>query len=251
MPMNPQAAAELLLAARREHRRILLPADLRPADFTESYAIQGAVERGLGGVPVAWKVGAADARSTPSAAPIYDVMASPACIESGKLHMLGVEAEVAAVFTSDLPARDAPYDEDEVMAAVRELRVVIEICDSRLADWQSADDATKLADHQLNFALVVGDAVPNPHALNFSRLAVRTLVDGKVLKEGVGTHAVGNPLRLLPWLANHVRTRGGIRAGTIATLGAWLGLHVVQPGSEVTVEFPALGQARVTFPGKK
>lgn len=247
MPTNPQAAADLLIAARREHRRISLPADLRPTDFTEAYAVQAAVERGIGAAPVAWKVGAPDATSTPSAAPIYDVMASPARIESGRLHMLGVEAEVAAVFTSDLPARDVPYNEDEVMAAVRELRVVIEVCDSRLADWQSADDATKLADHQLNFALVVGDAVSNPHSLDFSRLGVRTLVDGSVLKEGVGTHAVGNPLRLLPWLANHVRARGGIRAGTIATLGAWLGLHVVQPGSQVTVEFPALGKASVTF----
>jgi 2-keto-4-pentenoate hydratase len=247
MSKNTQAAADLLVSARREHRRITLPANLRPADFTEAYAIQSAVERELGATPVAWKVGAPDAKSTPSAAPIYEVISSPARIEAGKLHMIGVEAEVAAVFTGDLPARDAPYSEAEVMTAVQELRVVIEVCDSRLSDWQTADDATKLCDHQLNFALVVGDAVKNPNALDYSQLAVRTLVDGKVLKEGIGTHAVGNPLRLLPWLANHARTRGGIRAGTIATLGAWLGLHVVQPGSEVTVEFPALGKASVSF----
>lgn len=247
MPTDPQAAADLLVAARREHRRVALPPSLRPTNFTDAYAIQRAVERAIGTSPVAWKVGAPDAKSTPSAAPIYDVLTSPARIESHKLHMLGVEAEVAAVFTSDLPVREVPYTDDEVTAAVQELRVVIEVCDSRLADWQSADDATKLADHQLNFALVVGDAVADPHSLDFGRLAVRTMVDGKVLREGVGTHAVGNPLRLLPWLANHVRTRGGIRAGTIATLGAWLGLHVVQPGSEVTVEFPTLGKASVTF----
>lgn len=247
MPNNPQAAADMLVVARREHRRVELPPALRPVDFSEAYAIQRAVEQSMGASPVAWKVGAPDARSTPSAAPIYDVMASPARIDSNRLHMLGVEAEVAAVFTRDLPARDAPYTDDEVIAAVEELRVVIEVCDSRLADWQSADDATKLADHQLNFALVVGDAVKAPHSLDFGRLAVRTVVDGKLLKDGIGTHAVGNPLRLLPWLANHVRTRGGIRAGTIATLGAWLGLHVVRPGSEVTVEFPTLGKAGVTF----
>lgn len=247
MSTDLQAAADLFLAARREHRRIALPPALRPADFTEAYAIQRAVEHALGKSPVAWKVGAPDAKNTPSAAPIYDVMASPARIESHKLHMLGVEAEIAAVFTDDLPARETPYSDEEVTAAVEELRVVIEVCDSRLSDWQSADDATKLADHQLNFALVVGDAVHTPHALDFSRLAVRTVVDGRVLKEGVGTHAVGNPLRLLPWLANHLRTRNGIRAGTIATLGAWLGLHVVQPGAEVTVEFPGLGKASVTF----
>jgi 2-keto-4-pentenoate hydratase len=250
--MSPdlQAAADLLLAARREHRRIILPATLRPRDFASAYALQAAVERGLGLEPVAWKVGAPDARSTPSAAPIYDLLPSPARIASAGLHMIGVEAEVAAVFTSALPPRDAPYSDEEAMAAVQELRVVIEVCDSRLADWQTADDATRLADHQLNVALVVGDAVQRPHEIDFGRLGVRTWVDGKVLKEGAGTHAVGNPLRLLPWLANHVRSRGGLRAGTIATLGAWLGLHIVQPGADVVVEFPTLGKASVTFPAQ-
>lgn len=248
MSTNAQAAADLLLTARREHRRIVIPPALRPTNVAEAYAIQAAVEHGLGASVRAWKVGAADASSTPSAAPIYDLLPSPARIDARRLHMIGVEAELAAVFARDLPARDQPYGDDEVLEAVAEVRVVIEVCDSRLADWQTADDATKLADHQLNVALVVGDAAHDPHALDYPRLAVRTRVDGQLLKEGVGTHAVGNPLRLLPWLANHARGRGGLSAGTIATMGAWLGLHLVQPGAEVEVEFPAIGSARVSFP---
>ena len=131
-----------------------------------------------------------------------------------------------------------PYSDDAVFSAVSEIRIVIEVCDGRFEDWEAADDFTKLADHGLNFALVVGVASAHPASLDYERLAVRTLVDGKVIKEGVGTHAVGNPLRLLPWLANHARARGGLSAGTIVTMGAWLGLHVVQPGAEVTVNFP-------------
>ena len=134
-----------------------------------------------------------------------------------------------------------------MFSAVSEIRIVIEVCDGRFEDWEAADDFTKLADHGLNFALVVGVASAHPASLDYERLAVRTLVDGKVIKEGVGTHAVGNPLRLLPWLANHARARGGLSAGTIVTMGAWLGLHVVQPGAEVTVEFPAIGSAQVAF----
>lgn len=244
-----QTAADLLLGARRDHKRIVLPNPLRPVTLDQAYAIQAAVERGLGRTPSAWKVGAPDASSTPSAAPIYDVLASPARIDPARLHMIGVEAELAAVFGRDLPARTSAYGDDEVLAAVQAVHVVIEVCDSRMEDWQAADDATKLADHGLNFALVVDDAMADPMSIAYERLAVRTLVDGRVIKEGIGTHAVGNPLRLLPWLANHARTRGGIRAGTIATMGAWLGLHVVRPGAEVTVEFPAIGRAMVAFGG--
>lgn len=248
MSVDLHAAAALLLGARRDHRRVVLPHELRPANFAQAYVIQNAVELGLGRAPIAWKVGAPDARSTPGAAPIYEVLASPARIDAERLHMIGVEAELAAVFGRDLPARASAYSDEEVLSAVQEVRVVIEVCDSRIEGWQAADDATKLADHQLNFALVTGDAAQNPRALDYGKLAVRTLVDGRMIKEGVGTHALGNPLPLLPWLANHARLRGGLRTGTIATMGAWLGLHTVQPGAEVTVEFPAIGSAKVSFP---
>lgn len=247
MSQDIQAAANLLLGARRDHRRVVLTHELRPADFAEAYAIQSAVERGLGLTPLAWKVGAPNAHATPSAAPIYDVLTSPASIDAARLHTIGVEAEVAAVFGRDLPPRPSPYLDDEVLSAVKEVRVVIEVCDSRIEGWEAADDLSKLADHGLNFALVVGDATTTPMSIDYKQLAVRTLVDGKVIKQGVGTHAVGNPLALLPWLANHARTRGGLRSGTVVTMGAWLGLHMVQPGSTVTVEFPAIGSATVAF----
>lgn len=247
MSVHHQAITDLLLRARRDHRRSVVPNELRPTNAEAAYAIQSAVERALGRTAIAWKVGAPNATATPSAAPIYDVLSSPARIAPSGLHTLGVEAEVAAVFGSALPARAAAYGDDEVLAAVKEIRVVIEVCDSRIAGWESADDFTKLADHGLNYALVVGDAISYPRKLDYASLAVRTLVDGKVWKEGVGTHTVGNPLILLPWLANHARTRGGIRAGTVVTMGAWLGLHVVEPGATVTVEFPAIGSAQVAF----
>lgn len=247
MSIDTQTIAEQLFRARQEHRRVVLSGP-RPASAEEAYAVQQAVGRLLGRTAIAWKVGAPDAHTTPNAAPIYEVLQSPARIAANRLHMIGVEAEIAAVFASDLPMRETPYSADEVMAAVEMVRVAIEVCDSRLADWQSADDATKLADHQLNFALVVGDGTRAFEGIDYARLQVRTLVDGQLLKAGTGTHAVGNPLVLLPWLANHARTRGGIAKGAIATTGAWLGMHTVAPGADVRVEFPAIGSARVSFP---
>lgn len=247
MTSSIQAAADMLLQARTSRSRITLPDECRPADADAAYAIQAIVEGALGRSPVAWKVGAPDAHSTPSAAPIYDVVQSGAHFRAGAGDLIGVEAELAAVFGRELPARNQPYAADEVNASISEVRVVIEVCDSRIAEWQRADDATKLADHGLNLALVVGTGVTNPLALDCTKLEVRTLFDGEMVKQGIGTHAVGNPFLLLPWLANHARLRGGIRAGTVVTLGAWLGLHTVEPGTTVTVAFPAIGKAEAAF----
>jgi len=250
MTPSLKEAGSLLAAARRSGTRIVLPHPLRPGNAAEAYAVQDAIGAALyptGAVAHGWKVGAPDAVTEPNAAPIYDVIPAPARIPAARMNMIGVETEIAAVFTAGLPPRPAPYGAEEVMNAVSELRVVIEVCDSRLQDWTAVSDFTKLADHQLNFALAVGDAITRFRQIDFRSVAVRTVVNGTTLKEGVGCHAVGNPLTLLPWLANHARTRGGLVAGAVVTTGAWLGLHLVEPGAKVQAEFPGLGQAEVQF----
>ena len=60
--------------------------------------------------------------------------------------------------------------------------------------------------------------------------------------------SLDDPAILLPWLANHAATRGGLRRGTVVTTGSWLGMHFVEPGVEVTVEFAGIGRAAVSFP---
>ncbi|MCC6532884.1 MAG: fumarylacetoacetate hydrolase family protein [Burkholderiales bacterium] len=247
--MDILRAAQILADARAQGRRIVLPAELRPRTAAQAYAVQDEVARLLGKTARAgWKVGAPDGRTEPTAAPIFDVLASPARINARGLHMIGVEAEIAVVFKAALPPRASAYTESEVMAALDELCVAIEVCDSRLADWESAEGATKLADHQLNFALVRGSGRRDYAPIDCATLEVRTWVNGALLKQGTGTHAVGNPLGLLPWLANHARERGGLAANTVVTTGAWLGMHMVEPAAEVVVEFPAVGRAQVSFP---
>jgi len=250
MTSNVVQAAALLGGARRNGTRVRLPPELAPRSASDAYAIQDAIGAALspGGAPIrGWKVGAPDAHTEPSAAPIYQVLPGPARIAAAKLAMIGVETEIAALFERALPPRDTPYGTAEVFGAVGELRVAIEICDSRLENWSCASDYAKLADHQLNFALVLGDAISPFDSIDFRAIAVRTIVNGTTLKAGVGCHAVGNPLQLLPWLANHARLRGGLHAGTAVTTGAWLVMHLVEPGTTVVAEFQTLGRAQVEF----
>lgn len=243
--------AALLARARRDRRRVTLQQSARPADLAEAYALQDAIGRDLvqdGAAPSGWKVGAPHASAVPTAAPIYSVLRSPARIHASHLTMIGIEAEIAFAFGAGLPARAAPYSDAEVFAAVRALCVAIEVCDSRLEDWQAADDLTKLADHSLNYALVIGDERTDFRTVDFGAQAVRTLADGRILKEGVGCHALVDPRVLLPWLANHAAGRGGLKAGAVVTTGSWLGMHFVAPGASVEVQFPGIGEATVAFP---
>ena len=90
-------AVDLIARARAEGRRIRLPAELRPRDAGEAYALQAAVDAALAAPATApaWKVGAPDARSEPNAAPIYEVLASPARVAAARMTMHAVEAEIS------------------------------------------------------------------------------------------------------------------------------------------------------------
>jgi 2-keto-4-pentenoate hydratase len=198
-----------------------------------------------------WKVGAKTPTATPTCAPLLagHVIDGPATFRAGSMNMLGVEAEVAFRFGRDLPASDTAPDEATILDAVASAHVVMEVVDTRLADWKALDPLWPLTDNGMNKALVVGSAFDGWRGLDYDRQPVELVVDGKALVAGNGGNTGGSPLRLLCWLAGHVVTmRGGLRAGQIVTTGSWVGLRFVDPGAEVAARFAGLGETRVTFP---
>jgi len=244
-------AAEAIAGARIAGHRIRLAPGLRPTTVAEGYAVQRAVtgllEARAGLRVCGWKVGAPDAKTKPNASPILRVIRSPARMDPAKFGMIGVEAEIAIVFGADLPPRAAAYSAAEVRAAITQIVAAIEVCDARMEDWQDATDPLKLADHQLNVALVTGSGIAAAAAPDFTRQAMTMRVNGQIAKEGIGCHALGDPLALLPWIAGHAAGAGGLRSGDTVTTGAWLGMHFVEPGATVEVEFPGIGTAAATF----
>jgi 2-keto-4-pentenoate hydratase len=164
------------------------------------------------------------------------------------MHMLGVEAEVAFRFGRDLPAAATAPSREAVLDAVASAHVVMEVVDTRLANWRDLDPLWPLADNGMNKALVIGPAFADWRGLDYDLQPVKLLVDRKPVVDRNGGNTGGSPLRLLAWLAGHVVTaRGGLRAGQIVTTGSWVGLHFVEPGAEVAAQFPGLGETRVTF----
>jgi 2-keto-4-pentenoate hydratase len=247
-------AAALLLAARHHHQPLAeLPDDCRPRIRAQAYAVQNLVAAALwadrGGV-TGWKTGAPNPEVEPIAAPIGAplIHASGAILPAGDFHLRGIEGELAYRLGRDLPPVAAGYDRVAVEAAIASIHPAIEIVDARLAAGNTADALSKLADFQINGALIVGEGLVDWRRIEPLRQRAVLRIDGELRADTVGGNPAGDPLRLLTWLANHCAARSkGLRAGDIVTTGSHTGMLFVEAGAAITVEFPGLGMVSVSF----
>ncbi len=241
-------ASELLVEAHRTGTPAAI-GDLQLHTEDEAYRVQDSVFAELwpGARAAAWKAGGPSDKVEPTAAPMpaENVLHSPASAIGAKMQMIGVEAEVAFRIAKDLPPRSKPYSERALGAAVGEVLVAIELCDTRLANWKKMPGLWKLADFQNSSVLVVGSGTREWRKVDFLQQEVEFRI-GARLARAKGAHSFGNPFRLMPWLVAHCAKRGlGLHAGDIVTTGAWTGLEIAEPGDEVTASFPGIGEATV------
>lgn len=236
---TPTSIAARLIQAYRAPARIVAAADSAPASTEAAYAAQREVWRVLVGEqrPQIWKVGAPTREVLPTAAAIIPsrVAASPARFARVEFFSLGVEAEIALCFGRDLAA-DATRT--EILDAIAGVHVAMELVDTRLADAEAAGPLWRLADNLLNGGFVLGEAIPNWREVDFSKRAVRVLLDDQAIVESVSRPPLDDLFHCLPWWLAHV---GGARAGDIVTTGAWNGMHPVGLPARVGVEFVGLG----------
>lgn len=236
-----------LLDARRSGVQFKPPFAL--PDRAAVYAIQDGVAQATG--PVAgWKVGARTPTAEPNPAPLLAgaLVKSPATFDGKAMHMIGVEVEISFHIARDIAARRAPVGRDEALHAVGEAFVGMEVVDTRLADFESADPEWLLADNQMNHALVIGESIKDWRELDWADLQVRLTIDGKVEVDQRGGLGAVDPVRPLAWMIDHaVQERGGIRAGQPITTGSWTGLRYYPPGTRARGEFVGLGSVEASF----
>ena len=175
-------------------------------------------------------------------------MKSPATFDGKAMHMIGVEIEISFHIASDIAPRDTPVGREEALAAVGDAFVGMEVVDTRLANFQSADPEWLLADNQMNHALVDRRQRQGLARLDWPDLQVRLTIDGKIEVDQRGGLGAVDPVRPLAWMIDHaVRRRGGIRKGQAITTGSWTGLRYYPPGTKARGEFAGLGAVEATF----
>jgi len=247
MSVDLSKAVELLLEARRSGVQVKPPFAL--PDRAAVYAIQDGVAKATG--PVAgWKVGARTPTAEPNPAPLLAgaLVRSPARFDGKAMHMIGVEIEISFHIVKDIAARAQPVPREEALAAVGDAFVGMEVVDTRLADFKSADPEWLLADNQMNHALVIGDPVKDWRGRDWANLQVSLTIDGTVEVDQKGGLGAVDPVRPLAWMIDHaVRQRGGLRKGQAITTGSWTGLRFYPPGIRARGEFAGLGAVEAAF----
>lgn len=242
------SAAKLLIDARTGPRPAALPAELQPATPADAYLVQDLVVNARGEV-AGWKVGA----PTPEAEPFRGAITRDSLfegravrLEASFFNVIGVEAELAYRFGSDLPPRDTPYTTEDVLAAITSLHAAIEVVDTRYEEWNKQDALSRLGDQASHGALIVGEGIEDFSAIVPVQQQVRLRIDGEVAAEHDGGNSAGDPIRMLVWLANQgAVSLGGIRAGQIVTTGSTTGSIFVAQGAQVIAEFPGVGTAEL------
>jgi 2-keto-4-pentenoate hydratase len=237
-------AASLLIEARRSRQWLsALPEACRPKDMDDAYAIQNRVLAGLGPI-AAWKVGAGSPDSRPACAAITQatLFETGASLPADMFHLVGIEAEIAYRFAADLPARDAPYPLEAVLAAVGSVHPAIEVSDTRFSAWASQDRFSHVADQLNHGALVIGPGRRDWRPIDPKTQRTTLTIDDETSADVVGGNPAGDPLRLLLWLANEgARPFGGLRAGTVVTTGTLTGVKFVATPVRAQAHLPGIG----------
>lgn len=238
-----QVAASLIRAWQAHERQ---PTEGLVLDnAAQAYEVQRQVAAAMGWFAQAparaWKLGGAPGGLISAAGvPADAVHPSGWHVPPGHCHSLGIEGELFVRLSRDL---DEHTDLATAYAAIDAWMPGIELCDTRWVAGAQADALLRLADQQLNRALIVGEPVSLSALPDWSMQAATLRVDGEQVVMGRGSHPFVEPLNSLPWLARHAAALGNpLRAGDLIATGSWTGIHWVAVGASVEVEFAGLGR---------
>ena len=248
MTVDDAAATELARRRREGSRGPRLDPALRPVTLADAFALQQRIAGRLGMIG-GWKC-SLPAADRVTAAPIY-----ASTIHRGAhatVHARGavaqIEPEVAFVLARDLGPRQEAYDERDVVAAIGEVHLVLEILGNRYDDPAGVPFPEMLADGANNEGLIVGPVLEGGLSQPLEGFPVRIDGVGGFHLERAGRHPDGHPLKPLVWLANFIRERGErLRAGQIVTTGSYAGALDVPLATPLTVVFGTLGTMSVTL----
>lgn len=176
------------------------------------------------------------------------VHASPARIEIFPQQMPAVEGEFVFRFGRDLPPRAEPYTIPEISDAIDAMAGGIEVVGTRFSGGLGGKGRLlTTADSGVNIALATGPWVEFSGQDLRSHRVTMTINDD-LRGSGTGARALGDPLNVLLWVANHQsKCSVGIKRGEIVTTGTCTGIDPIHQGDFARADFGALGAVIIEF----
>jgi 2-keto-4-pentenoate hydratase len=154
-----------------------------------------------------------------------------------------IEAEIAFVLGSAL--RGPGVTVLEARRAIAGMVGAMEIVDSRFADWRIRL-ADTVADLASNGAVAISSRVVSLDGVDPRLIGMVLTRQGDLVDTGAGAAALGDPVRVVAWLANTLGEMGAkLEAGHLVMTGA---LHAAVPmraGDVFRAEFDRLGPLTV------
>lgn len=157
-----------------------------------------------------------------------------------------IEAEVAFVLGADLPSH--PVTTTDVLRAVDFVVAAIEVCDSRIRDWDISIFDT-VADNASAGVFVTGAAPRSLRDIDDLRTCEMVVTsNGVSVSSGTGAACMGHPVNAVVWLANAVSEQGEpLQAGEIILSGSLGPLVPVEAGATYEAVISGLGSVRAVF----
>lgn len=155
------------------------------------------------------------------------------------------EAEIAFVLKEELI--DGPLDVAQVRGSIDYAAAAIEICGSRIADWDISFGDT-VADNASAGAFVLGPVHKRLTEFEPREVTMSMTIDNEVVSAGIGAACLGDPLVAVSWLARTAREHGQpLVAGQVVLSGALGPMRDVRPGNTVRAVITDLGAVQFTL----
>lgn len=258
-PDQMRQAQDLLYAHWRAGTRLDgLPPGLVPRDRAEAYQVQALIEARSAKPLFGWKIAAtslAGQQHIGVDGPLLGRVLAERVIADGGDCLLGsnlmkvAELEFAFRMGRDLPPRDEPYGQDEVLDAVADLHPAIEIPDSRFNHFERAGLAQLVADNACAHLFVLGaPAMADWRSIDLTAFKVPAFMNGTHVGDGVGSNVLGDPRIALTWAANELSAHGlTLKAGEVVTTGTCIKPLAIAPGDRVEGDFGVLGRVALSI----
>jgi 2-keto-4-pentenoate hydratase len=168
-----------------------------------------------------------------------------AVLPSRQLHMRVVEAEFVFRMGRAVPPGSS---RSEILDAVADLHLGVEIPDSRYAGFATAGGPALLADLACAGMFVLGPRVTEWQAADLPRWTTSLTVNGVEAARGSGGAVLGDPCEALVWLVGELGRFGtALRAGEVVTTGTTTVPPAIGPGDVVHADFGAYGHVDLSF----
>jgi 2-keto-4-pentenoate hydratase len=249
-PEAIEAAARAGLAMHRTRERYRpLDAQVRAAPLDDAYRIQDVVHRhmqaaGRGDI-VGWKIALTSKAmqqmtgvDQPAAGALFSAVVhqSPAIVDVGAYHHLGIEFEVAVRLGEALSPGGTPWTRQSVAERVASCMPAFELVEDGNADYKTLDAFTLIAQNTWNGGVILGTPMTTWRTVNLETAVTRAWVNDAPAGEGKTGDAMGHPLEAVAWVANLLNRRGRRLERDM----------IVMTGSSITTKFPVPGD-RVRF----